>query len=129
MTRSGEQRAWSKAKPLMMPGAFFMLTAIVAPVASAAERTWTRSEILAIADAEASRSGCDVERMSVSYDVSNSRWHYYLSRHRTFFTDPSINRSAESRASSQCSGDLWVFIDRDTGEAVGTLQGSDANNG
>lgn len=37
-------------------------------MAVAAERTWMRSEILAIADAEAKRLAIDVEQMSVSSD-------------------------------------------------------------
>ena len=44
----------------------------------AAERTWTRSEILAIADKEARRLGYDVEQMGVSFDAYNAQWGHYV---------------------------------------------------
>lgn len=47
----------------------FVITIALASRICAAERQWTRSEILAIADAEAKRLGYDVEPMTVSFEL------------------------------------------------------------
>ena len=103
---------------------FLAMTVLIVGVTSAfaTDRTWTRSEILAIADKEARKSGYDVEKMSVklgSFGLEewcgkgpggpNNRKHwtvYYGSLNEMML-----------------GGDLCVFIDRETGEVLGTFQG------
>ena len=49
-------------------GALAML-GVCQPCLAAAERAWTRSDILAIADAEAKRLGYETEQMTLSFDL------------------------------------------------------------
>ena len=116
-----------------------------------AERTWTRSEVLAIADKEAKRLGYDTEHMGISFDAYNSQWDdYRRSLRRVQVQDKSTGAfqplSAEEQEKQEhallqhlenrgylavyygpmermLGGDLWVFIDRDTGEILKTIRG------
>ena len=98
----------------------------------AAEKSWTRSEILAIADAKAKELGYDVEQMSVAFDFYNSHWHDYLRRATNFVPYPDIPAKLNDRKywavyyapiKDQLGGDLSVFIDRETGETIDVIQG------
>jgi hypothetical protein len=112
--------------------AVILLTATVA-VPLAAERTWTRSEILAVADQEAKRLGYDVEQMSVSFDVYNSQWRDYLKSLEGAGGMPDIEAKLKDREPLavyyapmkrfQLGGDLWIFIDWNTGEVIETIRG------
>ena len=108
-----------------------LLVAATANV-SAAQRTWTRSEILATADKEAQRFGYDVEHMSVSFDVYNSQWRDYLKSRADDGGTPNVEAKLNGREywavyygpmKAQPGGDPWVFLDRDTGSLIETLQG------
>ena len=105
---------------------------------SAAERQWTRSEILAIADAEAKRLGYDVEQMSISFDPHNSLWILYqvtpmeekLSGHQywavAYSNLPGCAQTLVAKARQMGdSGPVdtteltFIFIDRHSGEFLG----------
>ena len=99
---------------------------------SATERTWTRSEILAIADKEAQEIGYDIERMGVSLDIYNSTWRDHLKTSERSDAISEIEGKLKDRhywavyyspLKEQLGGDVFVFIDRDTGEILGTFQG------
>ena len=95
----------------------------------AEERRWTRSEIFTIADAKAKELGYDIEQMSVSFDTYNSEWNDYLK----FLgkTDRDIDERLNqpylavyyAPLKMMLGGDLWVFIDRNTGEPIYHLAG------
>lgn len=102
---------------------------------AAAERTWTRSEILAIADGEVRKLGYDVEHMSVSFDVDNSQWREVLERrglarnveeklrNRTYWA---ISYSALSDRlpdgiSTKSRSVTWVLLDRKTAQVIDTM--------
>ena len=121
-------------------GVFALVVVLGVMSVSAAERTWTRSEILAAADAKAKELGYDVERMSVSFDVYNSGWRDYLKSigrtdaaidsrldGRTYFAvyyAPLKTRKAGVElADPALGGDLWIFIDGDSGEVIYSLSG------
>ena len=98
----------------------------------AAERTWTRSEILAIADKEAQKLGYDIERMGVSLDIDNSTWRDDLKTSEQSGAIPQIEGKLKDRhywavyyspLEEQLGGDVFVFIDRDTGEILGIVRG------
>ena len=99
---------------------------------SAAERTWTRSEILAIADKEAQKIGYDIERMGVSLDIYNSIYRDHLKTAERSGAIPEIEGKLKDRhywavyyspLKEELGGDLFVFIDRGTSEVLGALQG------
>jgi len=108
---------------------------------SAAERTWTRSEILAIADREAQRRGYRAERWGVSVDFYNSGWARYLEMMRGLPKSEKSEavRQIESRLSGRSvwavsyrsplggaakTYGLFVFIDRDSGAVIGSFTDS-----
>ena len=131
-----------------------LVTTIVGLAGSVeAERKWTRSDILAIADKEAQGLGYDIERMGVSFDLYNSEWNAYwktvnegvqvlepgenkfrpLSEQERQQTTDQLMEGLSDRnywtvyysplAEDVRDGDLWVFIDCDTGEVVKVLRG------
>ena len=118
-------------------GALMIMTAMT-PIALAAERAWTRSEILAIADQEAQRVGYNVENLGVSVDFYNSLWTRYIETVKESFKGEVI-RQIEARlngrsgwvvsyrsplgAAAKTFG-LFVFIDRDSGEVIGSFDDS-----
>lgn len=102
----------------------------------AAERTWTRSEILAVTDQEAERLGYSVEQMSVSFDSSNSKWHDYLESATNFVPLPEVQATLRGReylavyysplhrpTDVQSGGDLWAFLDWTTGDIIEVVRG------
>ena len=102
-----------------------------AAVAAAEDKVWTRSEILAIADAEAKRLGYDVEHMSVAFDLYNTQWEQFEMQ-SVQNTPPPMVQALTGRdffavyygpMQAQSGGDLWVFVDRHTGEIVTTIRG------
>ena len=119
---------------LINPMAAILITGVVAATAVAAERTWTRSEILAIADAGAKRLGYDVEQMTISFDMSNSLWHAHLKAVEGIGGPLDIQKRLSGRwylalhyspmrmLQMAKGGDLWVFLDLRSGETIGALQ-------
>ena len=96
-----------------------------AATVAAAERTWTRSEILAIADAEAKRLGFNPESFTVSFNLDNSRWHEYVQGIQNSPGVPRILQRLKNRAYWAVYYEpmtkwesLWVFVDRETGEVL-----------
>ena len=107
-----------------------MISSVTSAVA--AERTWTRSEILAIADQEAKKIGYDVGQMGVSLDIYNSTWRDYLKTSERSGAIQEIEGKLNDRhywavyyspLKEQLGGDLFVFIDRNTREVLGILRG------
>ena len=112
--------------------AIFSLVMVVGAHIFAAERTWTRSEILAIADQEAKKIGYDAEQMGVSLDIYNSTWKDHVKTSERSGAIQEIEGKLSDRRywavyysplKEQFGGDLFVFIDRNTREVLGTLRG------
>ncbi|MBI3996844.1 MAG: hypothetical protein HY352_04225 [Candidatus Omnitrophica bacterium] len=97
----------------------------------AAERAWTRSELLTIADEEARRHGVDIEQASVSFDGFNSAWGAYVERRKSIGLNtaaPELNGRGYwavyyAPMTPMRGGDLWVMIDKSTGEVIMALEG------
>ena len=99
----------------------------------AAERAWTRSDILVIADAEAKRLGYDVDHMGISFDVYNSRWNERTANDAPDTAPAALLKKLEGRRyfavyyslmkEPMMGGDLFVFVDRNTSEVIGVLRG------
>ncbi len=111
--------------------------------AAASERTWTRSEILAIADKEAKWLGYNVERDSVSFHKDSEEFWNWLKSMEVLeeegydFSKTGGGSWKEVRAALSNrkfwavhyddlgmpthGGSLWVLIDRDTGEPINTI--------
>lgn len=107
--------------------------ALSAASVAAAERTWTRSELLTIADKEATHLGYDVEHMSVSFDKYSSQWRNHLKSSEKEKEREEDLKDLEHR---ECwviyyapleeltlGGNLFIFIDRETGEVIKTIGG------
>ena len=103
--------------------------------ALAAERAWMRTEILAIADREAQRVGYRTEQWGVSVDFYNSMWTRYAEMVRESFKGEVI-RQIEAKLNGRSiwavsyrspltfaakTFGLFVFIDRDSGEVIGSF--------
>ena len=98
---------------------------------SAAERTWTRSEILAIADAKAKEVFGNVEQMSVSVDRQNTEWRQRLLEQHDkeilqHITTPLAKREYWALHYTPLTGSeydfsVWIFVDRFTGEVITTI--------
>ena len=122
-----------KARALVVLGALSALMTATAPIVPAAERAWTRSDILAIADAEAKRLGYDIDRMGISFDVYNSRWNEMATNSAPDAAPADLLKRLGGRRyfavyyslmkEPMKGGDLFVFIDRSTSEVISTLQG------
>jgi hypothetical protein len=99
----------------------------------AAEKQWSRSKILDIADGEAQRLGYDIEHMSISFDIYNSKWSKYLHSMKELNALPKIQDKLKDRKfwavyyaplrKHVRGGDLWVFIDQDSGMIITTIRG------
>ena len=113
-------------------GALMLMTAMT-PIALTAERAWTRSDILAIADAEAKRLGYDVDHMGVAFDIYNSLWNARAAN-RAASAPADLLKQLEGRRyfavyyslmkEPMIGGDLFVFIDRTTSHVLGVFQGT-----
>ncbi len=94
---------------------------------------WSRSKILATADAQAKRLGYDVEQMSVAFNFSNAQWRDYMKKVGYPKTMPKwLHDKLQNREvlavyyapmKKQLGGDLWIFLDWHTGEFVEALRG------
>ena len=106
---------------------------------SAAERRWTREEILAIADKETQQVGYRAEGWGVSLDFYNSAWTQYAQVARGAKVKGDVVRQAESKLGSRSywavnyrsplngaakTAGLFVFIDRISGEVIGSFDDS-----
>ena len=73
------QGPWLRVTPMVGFGMNVALMMVVGvATVFAAERAWTRSEILAVADKEAQRLGKMVEHRGVRLDAYNSSWNNYF---------------------------------------------------
>ena len=100
------------------------------------ERVWSRSDILSIAGKEAGRLGYDIKQMSVSFDSYNSKWNDYLGTVHGAQPKQGIPLSVKEKLENReywavyyaplkmmPGGDLWIFVDRQTGEIITTILG------
>ncbi|GEM_PF-5796344 len=102
---------------LILAGVLMILLTISGVAPAANQRTWTRSEVLAVADAEAKRLGYDVEQMRISINgadewcghkpESQKGWSVYYA---------SLNPLT-------MGGDLCIMIDRETGNVIESYTG------
>ena len=106
------------------------ILAMVVGVGQAAAQE--RGDILKIANREAEQLGYDLSRMSVAFDEDNSQWQEYQTAHARATQTQEISEQLNGRVYQavyyspekiQLGGDLWVFIDADTGDVIGTIQG------
>ncbi len=99
---------------------------------AATEKVWTRSEILAVADAEAKRLNYDVEQKSVSFSKDNREWQQYLNDAEAKNAGyGKVRKTLQNRefwavryediGTPTLGGELWVLVDRETGEVINTV--------
>ena len=104
-----------------------------APVILAAERTWTRSEICTIADAEARRLGYDPEQKSITIH-KDAGWLEFVAGTNLKDWDYSQVKTEvaghllwairyDDLNEQTLGGSMWVFINRETGDIIATLPG------
>ncbi len=109
----------------------FAINAGMTPVL-AEGRTWTRSEILAVSDAEAIRLNYNVEQKSVSFHKDNAEWWEYLKQAEAQDSSYGKIRDAvknrdflavryDDLGTPTLGGELWVLIDRETGQVFNTI--------
>ena len=89
----------------------------------ASERAWTRSEILAIADAEVKHLGSNVEQMTVAIDHQNASWRQ--SHGKALNQDSAIRGRPYwavfyENLIDPMAPEVVVFIDRETGRVLKT---------
>ena len=104
--------------------------------ALAAERAWTRTEILAIADREAQQVGYRTEQWGVSVDLYNSMWIRYTEMVMKESVKGEVIHQIEAKLNGRSiwavsyrspldfaakTFGLFVFIDRDSGEVIGSF--------
>ncbi len=102
-------------------------------VAASDERTWTRSEALAITDKKAKNLGYNPEHMSVSFDFRNTGWDDHLKGLKDVGGMPNLEKELRDRKFIAVyyralkdridHEDLWVFLDRSTGEIIDYIPG------
>jgi len=102
-------------------------------VAASDERTWTRSEVLAITDKKATDLGYSPEHMSVSFDFTNTKWDGYVKGLQNVGGMPNLEEKLKDRKffavyyralkDRTDHEDLWVFLDRSTGEIIDVIPG------
>jgi len=95
-------------------------------------KQWTREQVLTIANEEAKRLGYSVENMSVSFHYYNLAWISYLEEAKGIVGISDIEEKLEgldywavyySMISYIPVPDLWVFIDKITGDIITTRDG------
>ena len=109
------------------------VVALGAALLVGAECGWAvpQGDILNAANHEAQRLGYDLSQMRVAYDEGNSQWEEYHAAHaggQAKETDTSLTGHVYQAVyyrpeAEELGGDLWVFIDADTGEVLATIQG------
>ncbi len=111
---------------------FAMGMALNAVWVDAAPRSWTRSELLAIADKEAQRLKLNVDKASVAFDFHNSFWRMHLGNGGRWFNPyrkPWANMGNKLKGRTcwavfygllhQTPGiGMFIFIDRETGGII-----------
>lgn len=135
---------------LKLPATLIVATLCVTPRLLAAERQWTRSEVLALADEEARRSGYDPELTGICLSVYTTGWESYSkslqesahilegrehdARLQAYREKIESHRRLMERlngrqywavqypplTASRKGLGLYVFIDRETGEVIGS---------
>ena len=109
------QGPWLRVTPMVSFGMNIALMMVIGvATASAAERTWMRSEILAISDAEVRRRGGNPEEKAVAVAMTNE-WRRSDLKVWTVLYRP-LNVLT-------VGGELCVIIDRATGNVVETRVG------
>ena len=93
----------------------FIAVILNTAMACAAERMWTRSEILTVADKEAQRLGYNVEQMSVSFGwYKVDEWCQ---------SDDTTWAILYRPLTLSLGGDLCIVIDRESGKVISTKTG------
>ena len=107
--------------------------------AFAAERTWTRSEILAVADKEALRLGRTADLFEARLDDNNSFWEFYFKIHKKAAArNPHLKESFQAIEAKlngrsywavnyvslkpEKTAGLFVFIDRKTCQWIASVE-------
>ncbi|HEX9780805.1 MAG TPA: hypothetical protein VGB20_06280 [bacterium] len=101
--------------------------------AASAERIWTRDEVLEAADQALEELGRDPQAMAVAFDIHNTVWQEHTTtlagvrqlgalgprlRGRRYF-------AVRFMPFDGADGDVWVFVDRETGRVLATLGGEE----
>ena len=110
------------------------VVALGAALLVGAECGWAapQGDLLNAANREAQRLGYDLSQMHVAYDEGNAQWEEYHTAHAgsgqaqevaTSLTGHVYQAVYYQPEAEELGGDLWVFIDADTGEVLATIQG------
>ncbi|MFA5164181.1 MAG: hypothetical protein WC481_01265 [Candidatus Omnitrophota bacterium] len=97
------------------------------------DRFITQKEILVFANKEAARLGYDIESMDVYLDRYNAEWNKLISNNPSYLDcNPGLRDKLRSgywavyyspKRSFRKGGDLWIFINPNTGEIIGRIGG------
>ena len=94
-------------------------------------KTVSKTEIMRIANKAATDMGYDLRKLKVSMDDNNSIWNEYISKMPAGWHSNVVDRLKGRKYSAlyyepkplRFGGDLFVFVDRQTGQVVATLAG------
>ena len=127
---------WNRARKQWLTTAVVVTAVFGSSSASYAQREWSRSALLAVADQEAVRNGVDVEHSTVSFDLDNHLWTGHFNSPRVWGSQDTY-RNLEERLKDPLQGHTYwavlyapmkrrivcpgtyIFIDRNTGDVLG----------
>lgn len=94
----------------------------------------SREEAIGIANKEANRLGYNAAKMKIEIDEENTWWNSYIASSPSFWEQhPHIQEKLHNRDywavfygsqdRTRLGGDLWVFVDRASGEIIMAIKG------
>lgn len=94
--------------------------------------TITKKMAVEVANKKAKELKYDIQRLDVDLDEQNSKWNNYLATSRIKDWQPELVAPLENKnywavyygpRLFQYGGDLWVFVDKKSGEVITFIQG------
>lgn len=92
----------------------------------------SKKEVMEIANKEVARLKYNIEEMKIETDEENSHWKWYISKTKLIEKNQELETKLKNRnfwaiyyepKKNQLGGDLFIFIDKNTGEVIGLLMG------
>lgn len=92
----------------------------------------SKEKVHEIANNKAKEIGYDIKEMKVELDKENTRWNEYIKKGPILENDNKLRLALKDRKywaayyapkRIQFGGDLWIFIDKNTGEVITIIQG------
>jgi hypothetical protein len=94
----------------------------------------SKAEIMRIANKTAADMGYNLRKMKASMDEENTNWNWYISKLPSPRSAEFVNIESRLKGRKywavyyepkplQCGGDLFIFVDSQTGEVITTLAG------